>query len=113
MAKNKYTQQALGKIDNQSKLQGQSTSPVSINSSKSQANQETFVFNKTNYFYFLLGIGIVALGFILMSGGGSDDKTVFNPAVMDTRRLIIAPITVLIGFITVGVSIFINTDKKK
>jgi hypothetical protein len=40
---------------------------------KEQGPQQDFLFGKINYKILLIGIGVIALGFILMSGGGSDD----------------------------------------
>jgi hypothetical protein len=51
----------------------------------------------------LVGIAVIAVGFILMSGGGSDDPKVFNESVFDFRRIRLAPTTVLIGF---GIAIY-------
>lgn len=62
-----------------------------------------FLFEKINYKILLIGIGVIALGFILMSGGGSDDPNVFNDSVFDFRRIRLAPTTVLIGF---GITIY-------
>jgi len=39
------------------------------------------------------------VGFILMAGGGSEDPNVFNEEIFSTRRITIAPIVVLIGFV--------------
>ena len=57
--------------------------------------------------YILMGVGIVllALGYILLSGGGSDDPNVFNPAMFDTRRLVWAPILIVLGFVVEIVAI--------
>jgi len=41
-------------------------------------NQNNFLFEKVNYKILFIGIAIILLGFILMSGGGSDDPKVFN-----------------------------------
>lgn len=71
-------------------------------SSKNEQKQE-FLFEKINYKILLIGIGVIALGFILMSGGGSDDPNVFNESVFDFRRIRLAPTTVLIGF---GITIY-------
>ncbi len=46
----------------------------------------------------LIGIGIVALGFILMIGGGSEDPMIFNEEIFSARRITIAPIVALIGY---------------
>ena len=40
-----------------------------------------------------------------MIGGGSEDPTVFNPAIFDTQRITIAPMVCLIGFVTIIVAI--------
>lgn len=58
-----------------------------------------FAFGKRNYKFMLLGIFFIALGFILMSGGGSDDPNVFNEEIYSFRRIRIAPLIVIIGFI--------------
>jgi hypothetical protein len=66
-------------------------------------HKQDFLFEKTNYKILLIGIGVIALGFILMSGGGSDDPNVFNDSVFDFRRIRLAPTTVLIGF---GITVY-------
>jgi hypothetical protein len=58
-------------------------------------------FGKKNYQILIAGIALVILGYILMIGGGSDDPNVFNPAIFDTQRITIAPMTCLLGFIVV------------
>lgn len=57
-----------------------------------------FVFHRKNYKFMLIGIFFIVLGFILMTGGGSDDPNVFNPAIYDWRRIRLAPAMVLLGF---------------
>jgi len=57
-----------------------------------------FVFGKRNYKFMIIGILFIALGFILMSGGGSDDPNVFNEEIYSFRRIRIAPLIVIIGF---------------
>ena len=57
-----------------------------------------FLFEKVNYKFLLIGLGVIALGFILMSGGGSEDPNVFNPEIFSFRRIRLAPTVVLIGF---------------
>ena len=66
-------------------------------------NSQEFLFDKVNYKILLIGIAVIALGFILMSGGGSDDPNVFNEDVFSFRRIRLAPTTVLIGF---GITIY-------
>jgi hypothetical protein len=59
-----------------------------------------FVFSKTNYIIMIVGIVLLALGYILLSGGGSDDPNVFNPEMFNTRRLYVAPILIILGLVT-------------
>ncbi len=66
---------------------------------KETTNSYTFVFGKLNYILLLAGIALLALGYILLCGGGSDDPTVFNPAMFDSRRLVAAPLCIVSGFI--------------
>ena len=58
-----------------------------------------FAFTELNYKLVLIGLGIIVLGFILMSGGGSDDPNVFDESIFSFRRITLAPIVVLIGFV--------------
>ncbi len=52
-----------------------------------------------NYKLLLIGFGIIVLGFILMTGGGSESPDEFNYAMFSVRRITLAPIIVVIGFI--------------
>lgn len=58
-----------------------------------------FVFDKSNYQLVILGLIFIAVGFILMSGGGSDDPNVFDRSIFSFRRITLAPILVLIGYV--------------
>ncbi|MDA0879288.1 MAG: DUF3098 domain-containing protein [Bacteroidetes bacterium] len=64
----------------------------------SNNNKSEFIFGKHNFKWMLIGLGFIALGFILMSGGGSDDPNVFNPEIFNWRRIRLAPTLVIIGF---------------
>ncbi len=66
-------------------------------------NNQEFLFDKVNYKILFIGIAVIALGFLLMSGGGSDDPNVYSDAIFDFRRIRLAPTTVLIGF---GITIY-------
>lgn len=70
-----------------------------------------FAFGKINYILMVAGIVLLALGYILLAGGGSDDPNVFNPAMFDTRRLYVAPILIVLGFVVEIVAIMYK-DKK-
>jgi hypothetical protein len=70
---------------------------------RKENTKDTFIFGKKNYKWMFIGLGFIALGFILMSGGGSDDSNVFNPEIFSWRRIRLAPTLVLIGF---GIQIY-------
>ena len=57
------------------------------------------LFGKRNYKFMIIGLFFIAMGFILMSGGGSDDPNIFNEEIYSFRRIRLAPILVVIGFI--------------
>ena len=73
-------------------------------------NKETFLFGKKNFTLLIVGLVFVAIGFILMIGGGSDDPNVFNPEIFSFRRITLAPILILIGFV---IEIFAIMSKPK
>ena len=64
---------------------------------KKQEKKGEFLFGKRNYVIMLIGIVFIALGFILMAGGGSDDPAVFNEEIYNFRRIRLAPTLVLLG----------------
>jgi hypothetical protein len=74
-----------------------------MNKDNGQQQNQEFLFEGVNYKILLIGIVVIALGFILMSGGGSDDPNVFNPEIFNFRRIRLAPMVVLIGF---GITIY-------
>lgn len=71
-----------------------------------------FIFGKKNYTFMFIGLAVIALGFILMSGGGSDDPNVFNPEIYNFQRIRLAPALVLIGFGIEVYAILLNPNKK-
>ena len=70
-----------------------------------------FIFRKKNYTFMIIGILFIALGFILMSGGGSDNPNVFNPEIYNWRRIRFAPTLILIGFAIEIYAILLNPNK--
>ncbi|WP_417884894.1 DUF3098 domain-containing protein [Zunongwangia sp.] len=68
-----------------------------------QEQDKNFIFGKRNYKFMFIGLAVIALGFILMAGGGSDDPNKFNDTVYNFRRIRLAPTIVLIGF---GIQVF-------
>ena len=68
-------------------------------------------FAKMNYILVLVGVALIALGMILMIGGGSSDPDVFNPKMFNFQRLTLSPILILLGFVTEIVAIFWRNKK--
>ena len=60
----------------------------------------------------IIGIVVLAIGYILLAGGGSDDPNVFNPEIFNTRRIVIAPLVMLIGLIIGIVAIMYHPKVK-
>ena len=79
---------------------------------ENNTHKQEFLFEKVNYRTLLIAIFVIALGFVLMSGGGSEDPKVFNDDIFSFRRIRLAPTVVLIGFGSAVYSIFINPKKK-
>lgn len=63
-----------------------------------QDNKGGFALGKENYKLLVIGFAIIILGFILMVGGKSDDPNVFNPEIFNFRRITLAPMVILFGF---------------
>ncbi len=74
-------------------------------------NEKEFLFGKRAYRIMGLGIVLIIVGFVLMTGGGSDDPNVFNPEIYSPLRIRIAPTLVLAGFAVLVVAI-LATKKK-
>jgi NADH:ubiquinone oxidoreductase subunit K len=64
-----------------------------------------FAFTRKNYIFMLIGIGLLILGFVLMSGGGTSDPNEFNEEIFSTRRITIAPMVVVAGYVVIGYGI--------
>jgi hypothetical protein len=72
-----------------------------------------FIFKRKNYLFMFIGIAFIAVGFLLMSGGGTENPNVFNPEIFNFRRIRLAPTLVLIGFGIEIYAILLNPDKNK
>lgn len=75
--------------------------------------EQQFIFQNKNYLFMFIGLAFIALGFILMSGGGSDDPNVFNPEIFNFRRIRLAPTLVLIGLGIEIYAILLNPNSQK
>ncbi len=83
------------------------------NNSSQNPKGTVMPFSKKNYLLILIGIAILILGYALMSGGASESANEFNYEMFSWRRIVLAPIVLLVGFTAVGVAIFkrFKTDK--
>lgn len=80
---------------------------------KKEENKPTFLFEKVNYKILFIGLGIIILGFLLMTGGGTNDPNTFDEeALFSFRRIRLAPTLVLAGFGVTIYSIMKNPFKK-
>lgn len=71
--------------------------------------EQDFAFGRSNFIWIGIAVVLLIIGFSLMSGGGSDDGLSYNPLIFSTRRIVIAPIVTMLGFITMIYSILKDT----
>ena len=71
-----------------------------------------FAFSKINYILLVIGLAIIILGFILMSGNGTTEEA-FNPEIFSDTRIKVAPMVSLFGFIFVIVAILWPSKKSR
>ena len=77
--------------------------------------QNRMPFTTKNYVMMLVGVLVIVVGFILMSGSGNHTAAYFDDSIFSFRRITLAPIVVIVGFVVVGVAImkrFDITDKE-
>jgi hypothetical protein len=65
----------------------------------SDQDESKFALGKQNYKLLLIGFAIIVVGFLLMIGGGSKDPNVFSNEIFNFRRITLAPLVVLFGFV--------------
>ena len=62
-------------------------------------DKKDFAFGRLNFILLAIGMVIVIIGFILMAGGGSTDQA-YNPEIFSARRIKVAPLVCLFGFVS-------------
>jgi hypothetical protein len=67
--------------------------------------KENFALGKINLAIIGVSVVVIIVGFALMSGGGAEDPTGFNEEIFSRRRIVIAPMVTLAGFVLTGVGI--------
>ena len=74
--------------------------------------KKDFAFGKENFILIAISVAIIVIGFLLMSGGGTEDPSAFNPEIFSARRIVIAPAVTVIGFMLMIVGILKNSKEK-
>jgi membrane-bound ClpP family serine protease len=62
-------------------------------------DKKDFAFDKVNYILLAIGMAVVIIGFLLMSGSGSSE-TAYDPDIFSARRIKVAPVVCLLGFVS-------------
>lgn len=75
--------------------------------------KKDFAFGKENFILIAIAVVFIVVGFMLMSGGGSTDGVSFNPEIFSTRRVVVAPVVTMIGFVMMIVGILKNSKGKE
>ena len=76
---------------------------------KESNDKPAFIFGKINYILMVAGIIVIAIGYLLMTGGAHTDPAVFNAEEKYSfRRITLAPIVILLGFVIEIFAIFIK-----
>jgi hypothetical protein len=82
------------------------SAPIKDTSKDKKQGNSMFLFDKTNYYIMFAGLALILLGFVLMSGGKSTDPHVFNKEeIYSFRRITLAPILIIAGFVVEVVAI--------
>ena len=67
-------------------------------------DKKNFAFGKMNFILLAVSMVVVIIGFLLMSGGGSNETT-YDPSIFDARHIKVAPVVTFIGFVSIIVAI--------
>jgi len=74
-------------------------------------NKRDFAFGRMNFILLAVGMAIVVIGFILMGGDGSTN-TAYNPDIFSARRIKVAPIMCLVGFVSMVYAVVYKPKEK-
>lgn len=81
--------------DSKTKLTPNPSGKQSVNNSKKPP-----LFRKANYVLMVIGAVLLIIGYFCISGGAASSPDEFNPEVFSTRRIVVAPILILLGLVT-------------
>ena len=76
-------------------------------------NKDQRPFTKVNFYMMAGCLAMIIIGFLLMSGGGSDDPSSFNPDIFSTRRIVVGPTISFLGFLFMAFAIIYTPKNKK
>ena len=77
-------------------------------------SNQTYLFDKENYKWMIIGLVVIVIGLLLMIGGKNQDPNTFDPKeVYSVRRITIAPILILLGLGLEIFAIFRRPDNEK
>ena len=80
---------------------------------KTEIDDKGFAIPKKNVLYILAGLAVMLFGYVLMSGGGSDNPQEFNEQMFSFRRTVLAPIVILAGMVLEIVAIMFRGKGNK
>lgn len=80
---------------------------------KNKTSKRPPLFRKVNYILMIIGVVILAIGYICLRGGGAESPNEFSDAIFDTRRLVVAPLLMLTGLVIEIFAIMWHPRKKK
>lgn len=89
------------------------TQKTKSTTTKIEKSDIKLLFTKENYYIMAIGLVFIALGYILMIGGGSENPNEFNEAIFNTQRLTVSPILLVIGYILQIFAIFYKKPQKE
>jgi hypothetical protein len=77
----------------------------------SSEEKKGFALGKQNFLFMAIAFALIVIGFMLMTGGGTDQK--FNPDIFSTRRITVGPMISLFGFFAMIFAIMWKPKSKK
>jgi hypothetical protein len=80
---------------------------------KNEIDDKGFAIPKKNVLYIIAGFTVMLFGYVLMSGGGSDNPQEFNEQMFSFRRTVLAPIVILAGMVLEIVAIMFRGKGNK
>ena len=107
MSKKRVTQKSTINPTKSTIANQSSNEDLSKKNSFSESVSPDLLFNKVNYMYIIGGIALMAIGFVLMSGGSMPDSNTWDESIIySSRRTVIAPIFILAGLVVQVLAIF-------